>query len=208
LNGTQSSQLCICKPLDLYPHHHAEPSVSLPFGATGFFVLFFLWNFCQKRFSDSILISLDGFLVIIATILLAFADRPSRYWSFVFPAFIIGSCGNTLLFAHVSISVFQTAPASQSGVVGAILNSALQLGSAVGTAATIAIQSNVDNKQPNPITSYKGRAAGCWFLLGLVIIEMTAFWAFFRPISNLSTDEGRTEGSDPEKAVVPPSIDS
>jgi hypothetical protein len=86
-----------------------------------------------------------------------------------------------ILYAQVNISIFKTTPASQSGVVGAILNSALQLGSAVGTAATTAIQTNVDSKQPDPTTSYKGRAAAFWFLLGLIVLELIAFWIFFKP---------------------------
>lgn len=32
-------------------------------------------------------------MLVIATILLAFADGPEKYWSFVFPAFVLGSGG-------------------------------------------------------------------------------------------------------------------
>ena len=39
-------------------------------------------------------------LVMIATILLAFADRPDRYWAFVFPGFVIGSTGAMLCYTH------------------------------------------------------------------------------------------------------------
>lgn len=155
-------------------------SPSLPFGLTACFIIFVLWDILRKNFSDRTLITFDCLLIIIGTVLLAFADRGSRYWSFVFPAFVLASIGNNLLYAHLSISVFKVAPASQSGVVGAILNSALQLGSAVGTAATIAIQTNVDNKQVNPELSYKGRGASLWFLLGMIAIELIAFWIFYK----------------------------
>lgn len=39
-------------------------------------------------------------ILIVATILLAFADSPGRYWSFVFPAFVLGSAGAMLTYTH------------------------------------------------------------------------------------------------------------
>lgn len=39
-------------------------------------------------------------LVMIATIILPFADRPSRYWSFAFPAFCLGTTGTSLIYTH------------------------------------------------------------------------------------------------------------
>ena len=39
-------------------------------------------------------------MCIIATVLLAFADRPERYWSFIFPAFVLGSAGAMLTYTH------------------------------------------------------------------------------------------------------------
>lgn len=39
-------------------------------------------------------------LVLVAMVLLHFADRPDRYWSFVFPAFVLGSGGAMLTYTH------------------------------------------------------------------------------------------------------------
>jgi len=152
----------------------------LPFGLTAFLSVFFLSTYLQRKLSDKKLVTLEGVLIVTGTILFAFIDRPSRYWSFGFPALIIGANGAALFYAHVNISVFKSTPASQSGVVGAILNSAFQLGSAVGAAATTAIQTNVDSKQPDPSTSYKGRQAAFWFLLGVIVVEVIAFLIFFK----------------------------
>lgn len=198
-------------------HHHRSPfvslflrylfglslifSFSLPFGLTAFVIIFVLWGPIQKRISEKTLVVLEGGLIIVGTILLAFADRSSRYWSFVFPAFIIGSSGNALLYAHVNISVFKTAPASQSGVVGAILNSALQLGSAIGVAATTAIQTNVDAKQADPLTTYQGRAAGFWFLLGLAIVEVVGFLVFHKERAAPVTDSSSNIDTVQEKSI-------
>lgn len=46
-----------------------------------------------------ILIFAQG-IVIIATILLHFADAPNRYFPFVLPAFILGTVGCTLTYTH------------------------------------------------------------------------------------------------------------
>lgn len=167
----------------------------LPFGITAFITIFFLWNILQRNFSDRTLATFECLLILSGTILLTFADRSSRYWSFIFPAFILGSSGNNLLYAHASIAVFKTTPSSQSGVVGAILNSALQLGSAVGTAVTTAIQTNVNEKQSDPVGSYKGRAAVFWFLVGLIGVELVGFWVFFRDTRPLVPDVEETRGS-------------
>lgn len=39
-------------------------------------------------------------MLAVATILLAFADSPDKYWSHVFPAFILGSGGAMLAYSH------------------------------------------------------------------------------------------------------------
>ena len=39
-------------------------------------------------------------LAIVATVLFTFADRPERYWSFVFPGCVIGSAGVVLTYTH------------------------------------------------------------------------------------------------------------
>jgi hypothetical protein len=150
--------------------------------------------------------------IIVGSALLALADRPSRYWSIVFPAFVIGASGDALLGAHVNISIFKIAPASQSGIVGAILNSALQLGSAIGSAATTAIQANVNNRQPDPVKSFKGHAAVFWFLLGLIVVEMIGFWVFFKESSAPASEESHPESGSyepsPEDSQEPNSMKS
>lgn len=59
----------------------------------------------------------------------------------------------------------------------------------MGTAATTAIQTNVDDKQSDPVMSYKGRAAGFWFLLGLAVVEIIAFWIFYSEKKVLPKEE-------------------
>ncbi|OSD00393.1 MFS general substrate transporter [Trametes coccinea BRFM310] len=118
-------------------------------------------------------------LCLIATLLLAFADRPDRYWPFIFPAFILGSAGAMLTYTHTNIAIFRTTPASMAGTVGAIFNGALQLGSAVGISAVGSIESSVEATHGGP-QSYAGRQAAFWFLLAIVGVELLSMLVFYR----------------------------
>ena len=124
-----------------------------------------------------IILSGEGMLVV-ATILLAFADGPDKYWPFVFPAFVLGSGGAMLTYTHTNIAIFRTSPASMAGTVGAIFNGALQLGSAVGIAAVDSLQASVQEQQPGK--PYAGQRAAFWFLLGVVGVEVLAMAVFYR----------------------------
>ncbi|KAF8599784.1 MFS general substrate transporter [Ceratobasidium sp. AG-I] len=123
-------------------------------------------------------------LAFIATILLPFSARLSdRYWPLVFPAFIIGSGGTAVVFVLANISIFQTTPPEYAGTVGAVFNSALQLGGAIGSSATTSIQASLDERVLEngtfDGTHFQGRAASLWFLLawvGLVTIGVAVFY--------------------------------
>lgn len=45
-------------------------------------------------------------LMIVATVMLAFADGPDKYWPLIFPAFSIGSAGAMLSFTHTKSANF------------------------------------------------------------------------------------------------------
>ncbi|KAI0704163.1 major facilitator superfamily domain-containing protein, partial [Earliella scabrosa] len=118
-------------------------------------------------------------LCMIATVLLVFGDRPARYWSYIFPAALIGSAGTMLTYTHTNIAIFRATPASMAGTVGAIFNGALQLGSAIGISAIGSIQSGVAQTHGGS-DSYAGRAAAYWFLFAVVAAEFVAMAVFYR----------------------------
>ncbi|KAI0919870.1 hypothetical protein AcV5_001822 [Taiwanofungus camphoratus] len=118
-------------------------------------------------------------LLMAATVLLALADGPDKYWSFVFPAFVVGSGSCMLTYTHTNIAIFRTSPASMAGTVGAIFNGALQLGSAVGIAVIGSIETSVQKTHGGP-DNYAGYAAAFWFLLGVVGLEFIAMLVFYR----------------------------
>src|ERR1700761_9780219 len=100
----------------------------------------------QKHFRFKPLLLCAGFALLIASLLLPFASRPDRYWPIVFPAFVLGTSGSAAFFAHANIAIYLETPPVLAGTIGAIFNSALQLGSSVGNAVIKAIETNVNDK--------------------------------------------------------------
>lgn len=69
-----------------------------------------------------------------------------------------------------------------AGTVGAIFNSALQLGSAVGSAAVTSIQTSIAAKPgQGGADGYQGRAAAFWFLFAVIVVEAIAVLVFYQP---------------------------
>ena len=49
-------------------------------------------------------------LIIVATLLLHFADSPDKYYQFVLPAFILGTSGCMLTYTHTKYVSFHLKP--------------------------------------------------------------------------------------------------
>lgn len=77
----------------------------------------------------------------VGSVLFALADRPEKYWSFMVPAMIIGVIGLASAYVGVSIAIMADARQGEEGIVGAMLNTALQIGAMIGLAGTSALLS-------------------------------------------------------------------
>ncbi|KIJ19716.1 hypothetical protein PAXINDRAFT_166798 [Paxillus involutus ATCC 200175] len=142
----------------------------LPIGVMAFAMSF--TGSLSRVFSPKWLILTGLSMLVVATTLLALGGgQPDQYWSYVFPAFALGSGGAMLTYTHTNIAIFQVAPASMAGTVGAMLNGALQFGSAIGLAAVGSIETSVEATHGGP-EEYYGRAAAFWFLLAIVLLEI------------------------------------
>lgn len=64
-------------------------------------------------------------------------------------------------------------------MVGAIFNSGLQLGSAIGLAVDSSIEAGVEQTHGG-FTKYSGRAAVFWWLLAVVVVQALAVLNFYR----------------------------
>ncbi|KAI0704966.1 major facilitator superfamily-domain-containing protein [Cytidiella melzeri] len=166
-------------------------------------------SFLAQIISPKYIILGGQVLLAIATILLATADSPHKYYSHVLPGFIIGSAGAMFTYTHTNIAILRTSPPSLSGTIGAVFNGALQLGSAVGISAVSSIQNSVQAKLPHillpgpgggrpvsVVTSYEGRADAFWFILAVVGVQFVSLLTFYRVEA-----EHRHVGQDLEKAV-------
>lgn len=104
-----------------------------------------------------------------------------------------------------SIAMFRCTPPRMAGTVGAIFNSALQLGSSVGSAVVTSITSTIDNKAPIPNPHpYAGRSASFWFVLGAVVLEAVSVAIFYQP-KRVEFSESEETKSEPSVANIPAS---
>jgi len=134
----------------------------------------------SRSFSPKWIILTGLSMVAAATTLVAIhSSRPEDYWPYVFPAFTLGSAGAMLVYSHTNIAILQAAPASMAGMAGAIFNGALQVGSAVGLSAFISIQTSVEVTHAGS-EEHNGRTAAFWFLLGIVLVEITCVAYFYQ----------------------------
>lgn len=105
----------------------------------------------------------------------------------------------------LSIAIFASTPSSAAGTVGAIFNSALQLGSSVGIAAVTSIQTSIDGNEVHAASvlgptskaewtyAYRGRAAAYWFVFAAVVLETLSILVFFRSHAIPSDEEREAE---------------
>ncbi|KAG1718127.1 major facilitator superfamily domain-containing protein [Suillus paluster] len=148
----------------------------------------------SRIFSPKWIILTGLSLCMVATVLLALGGgNPQDYWPYIFPAFTLGSGGAMLAYTHTNIAIFQAAPSSMAGTVGAIFNGALQFGSAIGLAAVSSIETSVEATHGGSL-EYSGRSAAFWFLVGLVALEIISVSIFY----DRSTDHtAQPKRSDP-----------
>jgi hypothetical protein len=83
-----------------------------------------------------------------------------------------------------------------AGTVGAIFNSALQFGSAIGLAATSSIQSSVEATHGGS-HEYAGRAAAFLFLTGIVALQFIFILIFYDRSMDHRPQVGRGERTHP-----------
>jgi hypothetical protein len=92
-----------------------------------------------------------------------------------------------IVFANSSVTIFSYIPPRVAGTVGAVFNSPLQLGSAVGLAADSSLGNPIDQNTTSklPVSrwsleAFKGRAAFYWFLLAILFAVSLTVIVFFK----------------------------
>ncbi|KAG1796381.1 major facilitator superfamily domain-containing protein [Suillus plorans] len=149
----------------------------IPIGVASFVISF--TGPLSRIFSPKWIILTGLSFCMVATALMALGGgKPEEYWPYIFPAFVIGSAGAMLTYTHTNIAIFQAAPSSMAGTVGAIFNGALQSGSAIGLAGVSSIETSVEARHGGS-HEYSGRAAAFWFLFTIISIEIISVSIFY-----------------------------
>ncbi|KZT54217.1 MFS general substrate transporter [Calocera cornea HHB12733] len=135
---------------------------------------------------------LAGFVLMIASsVLLPFARGMDNYWRLLFPAMLLGSAGASLVFVNCNIAIFRTTPKNRSGLTGAALNSALQLGCVITVAAVTGITTSVNERMPGD--PYNGVSASFWWLLACTVLEAVLVAVFYKEGRDLFADKSKSE---------------
>jgi len=160
-----------------------------------------------SRFRPKHVLLFSLVLLVIGSVILPFADSPDKYWSRDFPGMFIGAIGNSLLFVNVNVAFFRNTPPEVAGTIGAIFNSALQLGAAVIAAIATTIQTDIDERSNGNV--YAGRAAGFWFMFACVAAQAIAVLFFYHDAPQVDeAKETRSSDSEVEKVADSPRSDS
>jgi len=151
----------------------------LPLGIMSFIAVIAA-RLLQQRLKAKNVILLGELLVLSGALLLPFSSTAARYWSFAFPGFCLSSIGMTVVFTTINIELFAGTPPQMAGTIGATFNCALQLGTAMGSAIVVSIQSSIDSSNGSSVQqfSFVGRAAALWFLVTVTVIEGVMVWIF------------------------------
>ncbi|KAJ3993679.1 major facilitator superfamily domain-containing protein, partial [Lentinula boryana] len=146
------------------------------------------------------LLACGNLLATIGSILLPFGSSHSAYWPIIFPGLVIGSFGISMTYTTANVAVFATTPPEAAGVIGAMFNSALQLGCAAGIAITTSIQTSIQ-QQGDSVTSYKGRADGFWFLVAVTALIGASGLVFMKNITQPPMVQSEVHGKDDISSV-------
>jgi MFS family permease len=109
------------------------------------------------------------------------------YWRFLFPGFVIGSAGTMAVFTGTNVGIMTSVPPEMAGVAGAILQVALQVGSAVA----FSIQAGLLTIYPGGIENFVNVRISFYFMVGWGVLTLIGFLAFYRQPKANPNDEER-----------------
>ena len=118
-----------------------------------------------------------------------------EYWSHLFLGGFIGSSGMQAAFTGLNVGIMTSVPPEMTGVAGAVLQVALQVGSAIA----MSIQAGLLTIEPGGIHNYTNVRTSWYFQLGWAIVWLIMFLVFYRPIKNTPGDE---EGGEHGRVVT------
>jgi hypothetical protein len=112
------------------------------------------------------------------------------YWRYLFPGQIVGSAGMMVVFTGVNVGIMTTVPSEMAGVAGAMLQVALQVGSAVA----LSIQAGLFTIHPGGLEDFRNPQISFYFVIGWGIVWLVGFLVWYR--------QPKADEADEEKVVV------
>lgn len=132
---------------------------------------------------------------IVGYILFIFSNGGTQnendYWRYIFTGGIIGSAGTMLVFTATNVGIMTSVPPEMAGVAGAVLQVALQVGSAVG----LSVQAGLLTVQPGNLSNWVNVRSSFIFVIGWGALWLVGFLIFFRP-GKTATAEDQAEGGE------------
>lgn len=117
------------------------------------------------------------FLLAVPTI-----SPDTTYWAYGFPAMCL-CCSVEIIWPVISLLVAEELPQEDQALGGGLLQTANNVGRALGLAVATAVQTKVQGGSPSIPGSpglLRGIRAGQWVNFGLVVVSMAVVLGFFR----------------------------
>ena len=142
-------------------------------------------------------ISIGMVLAIVGYVLFSRGAEGTDYWRYIFPGGVLGSGAMMAVFTGTNVGVMTSVPPEQSGVAGAMLQVAFQVGSAVA----LSVQAGLFTVNEGSIFNYTNVQTSFYFQIGWGILFLIMFLVFYRPGKKaVSSDaDGAEQG---EKKVI------
>lgn len=115
-------------------------------------------------------------MIIAAELLQIYSDggHGYDYWRYLFPAYLLGSSGATLIYFASAINLITYCPPEMAGVASAWVQVLAQVGGAI----TLAVQAGL---QGDSIFDWRnGPARGFWFMLAWTAVLGGQFVLFYK----------------------------
>ncbi|KAF5331470.1 hypothetical protein D9758_015501 [Tetrapyrgos nigripes] len=154
---------------------------SIPLGLAAGITSYLTGIFAPKVPKLVVLISGHVFMAV-ASILFAFADEESKYWSHVVPGMIVGMLGLGISYVGCTIVVMEGTREGEEGVVSAVIYTSYEIGATLGPAVAASITLGVNTKLAagGDVNDFAGYAASFWALLGLNGVAILIVLLFVR----------------------------
>ncbi|ORY31645.1 major facilitator superfamily domain-containing protein [Naematelia encephala] len=111
-----------------------------------------------------------------------------EYWRWYFPAYIIGSAAAAIAYLGMNIFLMSSVRPQEAGVVGALFQTALQMGAAVALAA----QAGLLTLNPGDVSDFANVQASFWFMFGWYLCNALGMLFLYRALPKV--DKGIEAG--------------